>query len=247
MPNASPSAAREPGGGAVERLVPAGRAQPAPLSRTSGSVSRTCLGVRRPRIGVSSAPADPNRSNDNDCRRQRPSAAGRTSPGGPRRSPSGLRPDRLSARSRTSSAVGRPGHRPSMAQTSPARNDSVSSHRQVHRARHLESTIAVMADSCLPTELTGPEGGVVDVAAELERAREYHRRQAWADAFDAFEAVDRVAPLAIEDLGAAGRVRAHPRPVRRRRPAVAAGVPGARRRRRHRCGACAPRSTSGTR
>ena len=41
----------------------------------------------------------------------------------------------------------------------------------------------------------------MDVAAELERAREYHRRQAWADAFDAFEAVDRVAPLAIDDLG----------------------------------------------
>jgi DNA-binding CsgD family transcriptional regulator len=41
----------------------------------------------------------------------------------------------------------------------------------------------------------------VDVAAELERAREHHRRQAWADACDAFEAVDRVAPLAVEDLG----------------------------------------------
>jgi ATP/maltotriose-dependent transcriptional regulator MalT len=35
----------------------------------------------------------------------------------------------------------------------------------------------------------------------LDRARECHRRHAWADACDAFRAVDRVAPLAIEDLG----------------------------------------------
>jgi DNA-binding CsgD family transcriptional regulator/tetratricopeptide (TPR) repeat protein len=41
---------------------------------------------------------------------------------------------------------------------------------------------------------------MVDVAAELGRARECYRRQAWADACDAFQAVDRVAPLAIEDL-----------------------------------------------
>jgi DNA-binding CsgD family transcriptional regulator/tetratricopeptide (TPR) repeat protein len=44
-------------------------------------------------------------------------------------------------------------------------------------------------------------GGIVDVAAELERARDYHRRRAWADACDAFEAIDRVAPLAVDDLG----------------------------------------------
>ena len=41
----------------------------------------------------------------------------------------------------------------------------------------------------------------MDVAANLELAREYHRRQAWADACDSFAAIDRVAPLAIEDLG----------------------------------------------
>ena len=41
----------------------------------------------------------------------------------------------------------------------------------------------------------------MDVAAELERAREYYRRHAWADACDAFQAIDRVAPLAIDDLG----------------------------------------------
>ncbi len=38
------------------------------------------------------------------------------------------------------------------------------------------------------------------MAAELDRARGCHRRQAWADACDAFQAIDRVAPLAIEDL-----------------------------------------------
>jgi ATP/maltotriose-dependent transcriptional regulator MalT len=41
----------------------------------------------------------------------------------------------------------------------------------------------------------------VDVVAALDRARECHRRHAWADAVDAFRAVDRLAPLAIEDLG----------------------------------------------
>ncbi len=43
-------------------------------------------------------------------------------------------------------------------------------------------------------------GGVVDVVAELERARECHRRYEWADACDAFRAVDSVAPLATDDL-----------------------------------------------
>jgi ATP/maltotriose-dependent transcriptional regulator MalT len=42
---------------------------------------------------------------------------------------------------------------------------------------------------------------MVDVTAELDRAREYYRRQAWADACDTWEAIDRVAPLGIEDLG----------------------------------------------
>jgi DNA-binding CsgD family transcriptional regulator len=41
----------------------------------------------------------------------------------------------------------------------------------------------------------------VDVAAELDRAREYHRRHAWADACAAYQAIDRVEPLQIEDLG----------------------------------------------
>ncbi|HVC73682.1 MAG TPA: hypothetical protein VNC85_07910, partial [Mycobacteriales bacterium] len=40
----------------------------------------------------------------------------------------------------------------------------------------------------------------MDVVAELERAREAHRRQAWADACDGFQAVDRSAELEIEDL-----------------------------------------------
>ncbi len=35
----------------------------------------------------------------------------------------------------------------------------------------------------------------------LDRARECHRRHAWADACDAFRAVDRVTPLPVEDLG----------------------------------------------
>ncbi len=40
----------------------------------------------------------------------------------------------------------------------------------------------------------------MDVAAELERAREYHRRQAWADACEVLQAIDQVAPLGLEDL-----------------------------------------------
>jgi ATP/maltotriose-dependent transcriptional regulator MalT len=40
----------------------------------------------------------------------------------------------------------------------------------------------------------------MDVAAELELAREAHREEAWADACDGFWAVDRTAPLEIEDL-----------------------------------------------
>jgi DNA-binding CsgD family transcriptional regulator len=40
----------------------------------------------------------------------------------------------------------------------------------------------------------------VDVVAELERARESHRRQAWADACDGFLAVDGRSELEIEDL-----------------------------------------------
>jgi ATP/maltotriose-dependent transcriptional regulator MalT len=44
-------------------------------------------------------------------------------------------------------------------------------------------------------------GGGVDVVAALDRARECHRRHAWADACEALLAVDRVAPLAVEDLG----------------------------------------------
>jgi hypothetical protein len=40
----------------------------------------------------------------------------------------------------------------------------------------------------------------MDVAAELERAREAHRRLAWADACAGFAAVDEVSPLDIDDL-----------------------------------------------
>ena len=40
----------------------------------------------------------------------------------------------------------------------------------------------------------------MDVVADLERAREYHRRQEWADACDAFRAIDAIAPLEIADL-----------------------------------------------
>ncbi len=40
----------------------------------------------------------------------------------------------------------------------------------------------------------------MDVVAQLERAREYHRRQAWADACDAFQAIDGSSPLGIDDL-----------------------------------------------
>jgi DNA-binding CsgD family transcriptional regulator/tetratricopeptide (TPR) repeat protein len=43
-------------------------------------------------------------------------------------------------------------------------------------------------------------GGVMDVAAELERARAAHASQAWADACDVFAAIDAVAPLAVADL-----------------------------------------------
>jgi len=40
----------------------------------------------------------------------------------------------------------------------------------------------------------------MNVVAVLEQAREAHSRQAWADACDAFLALDAVSPLAIEDL-----------------------------------------------
>ena len=40
----------------------------------------------------------------------------------------------------------------------------------------------------------------MDVVADLQRAREYHRRQEWADACDAFRAVDGISPLEIDDL-----------------------------------------------
>ena len=40
----------------------------------------------------------------------------------------------------------------------------------------------------------------MDVVAELERARECHRRRAWVDACDGFLAVDGSAGLGIEDL-----------------------------------------------
>jgi DNA-binding CsgD family transcriptional regulator len=40
----------------------------------------------------------------------------------------------------------------------------------------------------------------MEVAAELERAREHHRRQAWAAACDAYRAVDGSSPLEIGDL-----------------------------------------------
>jgi DNA-binding CsgD family transcriptional regulator/tetratricopeptide (TPR) repeat protein len=43
-------------------------------------------------------------------------------------------------------------------------------------------------------------GGVVDGIARLEQARESFRREAWADACDAFSSLDRVRPLGIEDL-----------------------------------------------
>jgi DNA-binding CsgD family transcriptional regulator len=43
-------------------------------------------------------------------------------------------------------------------------------------------------------------GGVVDVIGELERAREFHRRQEWADACEAFRAIDSISPLEIDDL-----------------------------------------------
>lgn len=40
----------------------------------------------------------------------------------------------------------------------------------------------------------------MDVVADLERAREYHRRQQWADACDAFRTIDGISPLEIGDL-----------------------------------------------
>ena len=40
----------------------------------------------------------------------------------------------------------------------------------------------------------------MDVVADLQRAGEYHRRQEWADACDAFRAVDGISPLEIDDL-----------------------------------------------
>ena len=40
----------------------------------------------------------------------------------------------------------------------------------------------------------------MDVVADLQRARDHHRRQEWADACDAFRAIDGATPLAIEDL-----------------------------------------------
>jgi DNA-binding CsgD family transcriptional regulator len=40
----------------------------------------------------------------------------------------------------------------------------------------------------------------MDVVADLERAREYHRRQEWVDACEAFRAVDSICPLEIDDL-----------------------------------------------
>jgi ATP/maltotriose-dependent transcriptional regulator MalT len=49
--------------------------------------------------------------------------------------------------------------------------------------------------------LNGRQEAGVDFVAVLNRGRECHRRHAWADACDAFRAVDRVTPLATEDLG----------------------------------------------
>lgn len=40
----------------------------------------------------------------------------------------------------------------------------------------------------------------VDAGAELDRAREFYRQQAWVDACEVFEAIDRSVPLAIDDL-----------------------------------------------
>lgn len=65
--------------------------------------------------------------------------------------------------------------------------------------RHV--TRAAIADKPQAQAVEWTAGGRVDVVAALDRARECHRRHAWADACDAFRAVDRLAPLAIEDLG----------------------------------------------
>lgn len=40
----------------------------------------------------------------------------------------------------------------------------------------------------------------MEVVVELDQARESHRLQAWADACDAYLGIDKVAPLAVEDL-----------------------------------------------
>jgi len=40
----------------------------------------------------------------------------------------------------------------------------------------------------------------MEMSADLERARESHRRQAWVDACDEFAAADAVSPLGIEDI-----------------------------------------------
>ncbi|HCT79037.1 MAG TPA: helix-turn-helix transcriptional regulator [Micromonosporaceae bacterium] len=44
----------------------------------------------------------------------------------------------------------------------------------------------------------------MEIPADLDFARDAHKRQAWADACAAFSAVDREAPLAIEDLESLG-------------------------------------------
>ena len=40
----------------------------------------------------------------------------------------------------------------------------------------------------------------MDAVTGLERAREFHRRSAWADACAEFGSIDRVNPLGIDDL-----------------------------------------------
>jgi DNA-binding CsgD family transcriptional regulator/tetratricopeptide (TPR) repeat protein len=61
--------------------------------------------------------------------------------------------------------------------------------------------MAAMADRPQVQAVEWTAGGGVDVVAALDWARECHRRHAWADAREAFRAVDRIAPLAIQDLG----------------------------------------------
>jgi tetratricopeptide (TPR) repeat protein len=48
--------------------------------------------------------------------------------------------------------------------------------------------------------LASASGGVMQVDAELERARQAHREQRWMDAVDAFTVVDDVSSLDVEDL-----------------------------------------------